>query len=144
MIYLAVGGCLPSFFCSFFLFSAKFWKKRLGSCEIENNRYLCGELSSELSYIAKLIVVLRGVETPPFLLDFGAALLLGGCKKSHNRQRHNELQEREYKIATFIAAFFVDAWNGPGRLSVLFSFHSIAFLFLQIFLYLLLRCCSER
>ena len=87
--------------------------------------------------------MLRGVETPPFLLDSGAALLLGGCKKSHNRQRHNELQEREYKIATFIAAFFVDTWNGPGWLSVLHSFHSVSFLLLQIFLYLLLRCCSE-
>lgn len=39
--------------------------------------------------------------TPPFLLDFGAALLLGGCKKTHNYQRHNELQEREYKRSTF-------------------------------------------
>lgn len=35
------------------------------------------------------------------MLDSGAWLLLGGCKKTHNHQRHNELQEREYKRSTF-------------------------------------------
>lgn len=47
----------------------------------------------------------EGVGTPPFLLDFGAWLLLGDCKKTHNSQRHNELQEQEYKHTYFCLGY---------------------------------------